>query len=259
MEYEQVIKTKVLVPCKHRFCYYFFHANLPNHTWVLSLKVFMPHASRLGFNLHIANFTANAALQSGHPARPLDCLVDVITLWAHRLAERPDFLQREPGFLGRALESLPAAIGSGSVAHRIQLVQAEVLLALYFFCDGRLIEGRYHASAAMTAALGCRLHQISNNGGAHGGTHQLAGVGMGTALPAPQNAVELGERINVFWAAFLLDRCWSVALGSQPSLLDEQPAVMSIQTPLPRRMEDYAVVSSTIACKSIINKRFFFR
>ncbi len=39
-------------------------------------------------------------------------------------------------------------------------MQAELLLAIYFFCLGRYLEGRYHANAAVSLAVSCGLHRI---------------------------------------------------------------------------------------------------
>ncbi|KLO17705.1 hypothetical protein SCHPADRAFT_936895 [Schizopora paradoxa] len=205
------------------------------------LAIFAPHASRLGFSLNVPNFLASVAKPTGDPTRPHSGLVDVITLWALRLAQIPDFIVHEPAYIAKALESLPLAVGSDSPAHQLQLVQAEVLLALYFFCDGRLLEGRYHASAAMSSAMSYHLHKIGAPPASP--TTAMAGlllVGNTAGMTPAQDAIELGERINVFWSAYLLDRCWSVALGSPPSLLDERPPSLTISSPLPRLMEEYA-------------------
>lgn len=187
------------------------------------------------------------AKPTGDPTRPHSGLIDVITLWALRLAQIPDFIVHEPAYIAKALESLPLAVGSDSPTHQLQLVQAEVLLALYFFCDGRLLEGRYHASAAMSSAMSYHLHKIGAPPASP--TTAMAGlllVGNTAGMTAPQDAMELGERINVFWSAYLLDRCWSVALGSPPSLLDERPPSLTISSPLPRLMEEYATVINKI-------------
>lgn len=170
--------------------------------------------------------------------RPHASLLDVISLWALRLSRRSDLVVQEPQYLERVLLVMPSALGSANPLHRVQFIQAEILLALYFFCDGRLLEGRYHAAAAVTAAMSCRFHQI---GGRVPSMSDTANFVMTSDLmmPPARSAIELGERIRVFWSAFTLDRCWSVALGCPPSLLDEHPPAMSITTPLPRMADDY--------------------
>ena len=107
----------------------------------------------------------------------------------------------------------------------------------------------------MAAAMSCRLHEIGVAAPARGaGAAGLVLSGNDMELPPPRDAIELGERINVFWAAFVLDRCWSVALGAPSALVDEHPPAMSIRTPLPRRMEEYASVSVICAyCRTCAN------
>lgn len=205
-------------------------------------QVFLPHACRLGFALHIPTFLQSVALPQGHPSRPHPCLLDMISLWALRLSQSPDFIAHEPRYLSNALSTMPSALGSTNALHRIQFVQAEVLLALYFFCDGRLLEGRYHAAAAMTAAVSCRFHQIGDQPTDLRGTATIVISGNDLQMPPPRSAIELGERISIFWSAFILDRCWSVALGCPPSLLDDSPPASGITTPLQMKMEEYESV-----------------
>ena len=189
--------------------------------------------------------------------RPHPSLLDVVSLWALRLSQRPELVAQEPQYLERILLTMPSALGSANPLHRVQFIQAEILLALYFFCDGRLLEGRYHAAAAVTAAMSCRFHQIGERERAAAPVSSSSSSTPGSAstnfavttsdlmMPPARSAIELGERIRVFWSAFLLDRCWSVALGCPPSLLDEHPPAMSISTPLPRMADDYENVSSS--------------
>lgn len=227
-----------------------FRANYSARNFPYRLDFFFPHAVRLGFVLHIPSFISGLAQQSGSPARPHQALLDVVGLWGIRLAQsqRPEFAAHEPSAIARALASIPAALGSPDPRHRVQVVQAEVLLALFFFCEGRLLEGRYHATAAMSAALSGRLHQIGYpesadpRGATSRGGSRMVVPGSNIDMPPPRDTIELGERINVFWTAFALDRCWSVALGCPPSLLDERTPSLHISSPLPRRMEDYAQV-----------------
>lgn len=169
--------------------------------------------------------------------------MDIIAVWAIRLSQQPDLMTHEPLYVSRALEGMQAALESSSASLRLQSIQAEILFAMYFFCDGRLLEGFYHTAAAMTAAMSCRLHQIGERSSQATETASFVMPGNDLLMPVPHDATELGERIGVFWSAFFLDRCWSVALGCPPSLLDEHPPAMSIITPLPRRMEEYVNVS----------------
>lgn len=153
--------------------------------------------------------------------------------------------------LSRAIAGFTDALGSAEPQKHIQALQAEVLLALYFFCVGRFLEGKYHANAAVSLALSCGLDrirsgEISDNAQApvmSSSTPLGSGI-LGTSsafnLAPSRDTVEEGERINTFWAVFNLDRCWSVATGSQTMLYDDTN--LGIDTPWPLDMERYEQV-----------------
>lgn len=60
-------------------------------------------------------------------------------------------------------------------------------------------------------------------------------------LSVPFDAVELGERIRVFWTVFILDRCWSASLGVPCALIESEPS-SQIDTPWPLEISDYEKV-----------------
>lgn len=140
---------------------------------------------------------------------------------------------------------------------RLHAMQAEVLLAIYFFCLGRYLEGRYHANAAVSLAVSCGLHRIkpellfSSPAQAVPGSFSafttfaaLGAIGeLGLFdLAPPADVIELGERINAFWAVFCVDKCWSTAVGSPSFLVDDATSGTRIETPWPLNSEDYEMV-----------------
>lgn len=140
--------------------------------------------------------------------------------------------------LNDAMAALPNALAtSASPAHRLQGIQTEVLVARHFLRNARLIEGRYHAAAAAAAVLACGLHRIEPGPRVASGAHEcsadalfeLGESGYCLPFPPPCDAIELAERINVFWEAYTFDLCWSVALNLPPTI----PVDTVITTPLP--------------------------
>lgn len=136
---------------------------------------------------------------------------------------------------------------------RVSAIQAEVLLARYFFNLGRLLEGRFHANAAVTIAVSCGLHRIK-----YGGEQQTSPVsppapgtgaisaftgssGVFDLVPA-HDPVELGERIRLFWEVYILEKCWCVVLSSPCVFANDTDAGSQIDTPWPREMGDYEQV-----------------
>lgn len=105
--------------------------------------------------------------------------------------------------------------------HRVQSVQAEVLIALYFLCLGHNVEARYHVNAAVALAFSCSLHQIKAP------DENFTSL----SLPPPVDAKEREERIRVFWSVFELDACWSAILEFPRSFSNDPIRGTLIDTP----------------------------
>ena len=231
---------------------------------LIRLEIFLSHSSRLGFSFHIPRFRKRIAVSTQTTLnRPHDALLATIALWAICISRNnwtgPGVAEVEQFILAHTLHAVPTALaaasaspGAGCLSERIDFIQAEVLLALYFFCQGRLLEGRYHASAAMSSVViwkmhVCPLRTLSGQPPEYN-VSSMAGLSPTTSSnmeALPRDAIELGERINLFWSAYVLDRCWSVALDS-PSVLaydnGEPGRGTSITTQLPRSLEWYEKV-----------------
>lgn len=120
-------------------------------------------------------------------------------------------------------------------------MQAEVLLAHYFFRSSRFLEGQYHINAAVSLCIGSGLHKLRTKQ-TNVPVMQFIG-GIQSSMPSPQDAVEEGEMINGFWTVFILDKCWCACLGT-PSLITDNDALgTQIDTPWPLDMEGYEQVS----------------
>ena len=178
---------------------------------VLSIGIFVPHASQVGFFLNISRFLDAAYLPSA-AARQITlspALLDCVLLWGAHFSNNHSLKAHEATLLNRAVRSL--ASGASIQDRTIQTIQAEVLLANYFFCQTRMLEGTYHSSAATALALSCRLNRIRSAVQLEPASAAAPGI---FALPLPIDTIEEGERINAFWSAYILDRGWSVAPNS---------------------------------------------
>ncbi|EJD07973.1 uncharacterized protein FOMMEDRAFT_150592 [Fomitiporia mediterranea MF3/22] len=207
------------------------------------LQVFLPHASRLHFSFHVPTFIQDSACPEDDSLRPHRCLLSAVALWALCIMG-PDgeYSEYESRHLKLSLDALPTAHSSNAGRHRIQAIQTEVLLALYFFNDSRIVEGRYHLSAASTAVVVCGLHRLLASQDAPSSPTTL-GSFPGLVLDMPRNALDLGERINLFWAVYALVRCWGVALGSPPTIPDGPAQDVAIKSPIPKALDKYQNVS----------------
>ena len=178
------------------------------------VSIFVSHASQVGFFLNLARFLDIIYLPDVTVRRRvLSCaLLDVVLLWGAHLSSNDTIKAHESTFLTRAVKSVLEALPliSSRQHNAVHVIQAEVLLANYFFCQARSLEGTYHCSAAVALALSCRLNLQR-------GSPQIGGSPSGFILAPASDAIEEMERTNAFWAAFILDRTWTVASGPLPN------------------------------------------
>ena len=164
-------------------------------------------------------------------------LLNAIYLWGAHLSTFPNVRAYEVTFLERATAALTSSLRESPAV--ISLIQAEVLVANYFFTMSRFLEGRYHCSAAVALALSCRLTKIrssTDHTPGFGGRQPL--LGREYNLPPPRDAIEEGERVRGFWFVYALDKAWAVALGSPTHFNTGSP----IDTPWPLEMVQYEAV-----------------
>ncbi|KAJ7826864.1 hypothetical protein B0H14DRAFT_3467369 [Mycena olivaceomarginata] len=203
------------------------------------LQTFHQHASEFGFFLHWTRFIQSSRQRvrpDGTVHNNSSALLNTLYMWgAHLSADR----ERELHFKQKALQSVAAELTPHSFLHTIQ---AEVLLSYYFFRTGHFLEARAHTATAVALALGGGLHQIRS-------LNPDAPVMEITEdndqaeeihLRASADAVEEGERINGFWAVFMLQKNLSVALEPPARVCGVfEAGGMQIDTPWPLEMSDY--------------------
>ncbi|KAI0927943.1 hypothetical protein AcW2_004110 [Taiwanofungus camphoratus] len=161
--------------------------------------------------------------------------MDAIYLLACYFSRSPRFTELEAHFLKRALQGI--ADGLQCSDRVVNVLQASSLLAVYFFCHGRVLEGYYHSSIAARLAMDLGLHQvrsddwfplqISLSGSSRdGGSPPKASF----PLSAPSDAIEYAERIAAFCQIFVVDRAWSVTTGLPAALQDGDHPRAQIET-----------------------------
>ncbi|KAJ7647952.1 hypothetical protein FB45DRAFT_998840 [Roridomyces roridus] len=201
------------------------------------LQKFLDHASEFGFFLDTERLVA---LHHHTPA----LLYAMYLLGAH-LSSDP---RNEQLFKFKALYHAATALGSPpqSLAFLFShTLQAQVLLAYYFFRTGALLSARAHAATAFALALGGGLHQIrSARPGPPPGIAIDAETGHALIpLPPAHDAIEEGERINAFWAIYSLQKNLSMALepaaGAASIFETTGPGGLQIDTPWPLEMDEY--------------------
>ncbi|KAK0205165.1 hypothetical protein DFS33DRAFT_740259 [Desarmillaria ectypa] len=185
---------------------------------------FLRCCTEIGFFLNVGRFTntvLNADDFGWEP--PSLALLQVVYLWGVYLSTSPELTVFESYLLSTAVQHTSAALSTNHTHKIIHRIQAEALLAQYFFRNARMIEGKYHTSAAVSLLLGTGFHKIRS---AEGG-----GV---VGLPPPSDLVEEGERINGFWTVLILNNCWTP--------LESNIVYETIDTPWPLDMHSYSQI-----------------
>ncbi|KAJ6542349.1 hypothetical protein DFH09DRAFT_1089168 [Mycena vulgaris] len=209
---------------------------------------FLPYSSEFVFFLNASRFRQCALMRYpiGHHARPAPALLSVVYLWGLRLSKEPQLIPQEPGFLSRALKLIAKGLSTIHPPKIMHNLQAEMLLAYYFFASGRFLEGKYHTAAAVSLGLSTRIHTVRS-----------VNVPSAGPLPAPRDAIEEGERIHAFWILMVLDKTWAVSLSENPHL-DLQHPSCSVDTHWPLEMDDYKKgrLNSAARYNSTVHKFF---
>ena len=125
----------------------------------------------------------------------------------------------------------------------LHTLQAQVLLAYYFFRTGRFLEAKWQTGAAVSLALGSGFHKIRS---ATTSTPVTLGLAQDAPvyLDPPHTNLEEGERINAFWAVFVLHKIITVALEPPSNVCGalEAPGIQ-IDVPWPLEVNSYLDVS----------------
>lgn len=166
-------------------------------------------------------------LPIGHLSRPTAALLNVVYLWGVHLSPSSPGIYDESGFLRSTLYHLSEDL-SGSHPYKVMhTIQAEILLSYYYLKDGKLLEGSYHANAAMSLSLSAGLNKNLAAEEMTSVSNQASAI----TLPPPIDVAEEGERIDAFWAAVILNNYWIAIQESHSMLCD--PLDTRVDTPWP--------------------------
>ncbi|KAF7312960.1 Zn(2)-C6 fungal-type domain-containing protein [Mycena kentingensis (nom. inval.)] len=201
-------------------------AELPPFVLQALAHNFLHNAPSFGFFLdtqafHAAIQSPSSASNTNTPLPPV--LLDVMHLWGIHLATDPRIAasraQYEPALLAHALRSTAGALTSAHPRTLLHAAQASVLLATYFLRNARMVEGRYHASAAVGIVLS-------------GGWHRLPAGGANINRLRGEEGRMLKEQVAAFWGVLTVDNVWSGANGWASNVV-YGPGGLDIATPWP--------------------------
>ncbi|KAJ3860961.1 hypothetical protein EV359DRAFT_48130, partial [Lentinula novae-zelandiae] len=201
------------------------------------LEWFLNNAVSFGFFLDHLRFSDSVLLplDFGHQSRPCPGLLSTVYLWGIHLSPQTQHKDLEHTLLMRALRDTASDLSTSNPhPHRfIHTIQAETLLGYYFFRNGNILEAKCHASSAVSLTLGCGLNTLRSS-------HEQQQWSSNINLPPPQDAIEEGERINAFWAAFTLYQDIAVTVDPPRSVcgIFDTPGCQ-VDTPWPLDMDMY--------------------
>ncbi|KAJ7846592.1 hypothetical protein B0H14DRAFT_3138726 [Mycena olivaceomarginata] len=177
---------------------------------------FLHNADRCGFFLDTQAFHDAITTTGGQHLPPV--LLNVMYLWGIHLLDDPSISAFEPAFLSHALRSTAGSLSGTHPRRILHSLQASVLLAYYFIRNARILEGKYHISAAVSIALSAGLHRIRAPQGAE-------------APPVSEMLAPAQGRAGGGRADYRDGTCSNISYGGSTSLV--------IDTPWPLETADY--------------------
>ena len=134
-------------------------------TLVIRLNSFLPFAPDFGFFLNIPRFQASMlqAFPPGHPSRPAPALIFSTYLFAIHISNDPFVKPYEKSYLTRATLEAATALSGIHPDKIMHSIQSEVLLATYFFSNGRFFEGKHHVANAVSTVVSAGLHKLRSS------------------------------------------------------------------------------------------------
>ncbi|RXK40913.1 hypothetical protein M231_01761 [Tremella mesenterica] len=162
--------------------------------------------------------------------RPSLAFLHAIYLWGTRVLN-PSSSSAEDRHFAAACQAFETSAASGD--RLLDAIRAAMLLSSHAYTQGRHHQGWLLAGHAVTLCRSMGLHQIRSCVFRPEPPRNPFLRVKHFMLPPPEDALELGERIHVFWSVFTIDRCGALATGFPSALKDED-----ITTPLCRPLED---------------------
>ncbi|KAH9831642.1 uncharacterized protein C8Q71DRAFT_296660 [Rhodofomes roseus] len=212
---------------------------------------FIEHAEQVGFVLSKARFLEHTRSRS---STLTPALIYAACTWGARMSCDESLAVHEPISLSRAVQGVADCLAHVSQYNITHVIQAEVLLATYFYSMGRSMEGHYHTSAAVALAV---ILQSDNASAVSGSSRRPEYYQQSRTISNAENlgsSVDEEERQHIFWAVYILDRTWSVAtdprIGAPFVITHDVPRVAALQIDAPTQasISDYTSIQAHTHC-----------
>ena len=188
------------------------------------MEIFSRFAGSAGFFLDPDRFAQSfyAPEPFGHHSRPSRALLSAVYLTSVALSRNTTLTAHEPIFLSRALHYAAQAPSCTHPSSGKHALQAEILIASYFFSRGHILEGKSHIDTAMLISTVHRAHKIRRISSFEG-----------------TEVIEQWERVKGFWLAYFSEKAWSIAGGLPSTSPDGLTEETRIDTPWPLEPQQF--------------------
>ncbi|KAF9259248.1 hypothetical protein L218DRAFT_671210 [Marasmius fiardii PR-910] len=200
------------------------------------LHTFINYASVFGFFLDTSKF------ETHQPSVPLLHAAYLLGAFISRDRESASY---EQDLLSVTLHEIAQGLAGTHSDRLIHTIQAQVLVANYFFVCGRALEGKYHVAAAISLVLGASFHKIGSSQ-----QHLLPRLGV-NAPPFSQSATEDIEKIRALWMVLIMNHCWTSADGASSNISYDRPE-SRIDAPWPLDIERQSQSLSSLSSGNTI-------
>ncbi|KAF8305543.1 hypothetical protein DL93DRAFT_312570 [Clavulina sp. PMI_390] len=230
------------------------------------INIFMAHRHQAYCDLSVTRFTQSLSAPPAHQTsasppphpdsphstpgslvRPHASLLNAIYLLGAFFSGQPHLAEYEQGLLHRARQGIATALENADGLE--DAVRAASLVAMYLYAKGRVLEAYYLACANARFAMGCGMHRVTSPvftgaRGKHGASgameeDELSSERTMPLLEEPQNPVELGERIHIWWQVWMVDQCGAISTNLPPALADTKDPLARMDTCFPAEMAQF--------------------
>ncbi|KAJ4487711.1 hypothetical protein J3R30DRAFT_3430471 [Lentinula aciculospora] len=177
------------------------------------IDTFLENAHELCFFSNTARFRAWVKSSAQHIAPPPKALSSLVYLWGAHLSQDSTLRQLEEQLFARVLQQTAIISSANRPDNFLYNLQTECLLARYLFSTGKMLEGRYHISRALSIGVGSGINKIRSN---QPPPPRYAAISL---LPPTASGIEEGERILCCWNGFMLDKSWASTLDTSSDMI----------------------------------------
>ncbi|KDQ07074.1 hypothetical protein BOTBODRAFT_60244 [Botryobasidium botryosum FD-172 SS1] len=192
--------------------------------------LFLKFKWRHPVEFNVSRLLASLELPPSHPQAPHPSLRNAILLNGCLYADE-SFRKYEPLIAEHFSKDLKHSLANAD--RLFDCVRASAFFGCYLYSRCRMVEAHYYISTSMSLAIACGLNTIQSL--------NLNDPYTASMLKPAHDLVELGDRINMFWMLFNIDRAGSLLTGVPCGLADQK---IDTTWPCPSEYYEDVIVSA---------------